>query len=444
MYLLYSLLLSVAFLLMLPLFLMRREKYAAGFRQRLGNYPEFKNDGRKVIWLHCVSVGEANAARPLANALVKDFPGHRLIVSTTTKTGQELARKIFAGKADAVFYFPFDWKFSVRRALNHFKPSAVLLMETEIWPRFISEAKQSGAKVAIVNGRLSERSFGRYGKVKGFVKRVLADVDLALMQGGDDANRLISLGLAAAKAKVTGNMKFDVADDPRDAEIAAELNARFRFDDGRPVIAAASTHDPEERWLLDAFCSILAGEAKIKPRLVVAPRHPERFGEVARLFREFRDEDACEFKRYRTARRSDAPSEADAEADIILLDSIGELRALFRLTSIAFVGGSLIPHGGQSVLEPAAAGNAIITGPHTFNFADVMRVFLANRAAIQIAEAHPVSIPDEIFLHLSDLLEEPDARAELARNARSVMKANRGATARSVLELSHLLEASRK
>lgn len=439
MYFIYSILLSTAFVLMLPLFLVRREKYAAGFKQRLGKYPEFEHDGREVIWLHCVSVGEANAARPLVDGLLSEFPGHRVVISTTTKTGQQLAEKIFAGKADAVFYFPFDWKFSVRRALNHFKPSAVLLMETEIWPRFINEAQLAGAKVAIVNGRLSERSFGRYRKVRGFLKRVLADVELALMQGGDDATRLISLGLAAAKAKVTGNMKFDVADDPRETEIATELNERFRFDDGRPVIAAASTHDPEERWLLDAFCSILAGDAKIKPRLVIAPRHPERFGDVARLLREFRNDEVCEFKRYRVARRSEAPSDADAEADIILLDSIGELRALYQLTTIAFVGGSLIPHGGQSVLEPAAAGNAIITGPHTFNFADVMRVFLVNNAVIQLPEHPKGAIPDDLFMQISDLLEEPEDRARLASNAQAVMEANRGATAETVELLRHFL-----
>ena len=432
MYFIYSILLSAAFVLMLPLFLLRREKYAAGFKQRLGAYPEFKQDGRKVIWLHCVSVGEANAARPLVDGLLTEFPDHRVIISTTTKTGQDLAHKIFAGKADTVFYFPFDWKFSVRKALNNYKPSAVLLMETEIWPRFIHEARLAGARVAVVNGRLSERSFGRYRNIRGFLKSVLADLDLALMQGGDDANRLISLGLAAAKAKVTGNMKFDVADDPREQEIAFELNARFRFDDGRPVIAAASTHEPEERWLLDAFCSVLAGDMKTKPRLVIAPRHPERFGDVARLLREFRNDEACEFKRYRTARRSDAPSDADAEADIILLDSIGELRALYRLTSIAFVGGSLIPHGGQSVLEPAAAGNAIITGPHTFNFADVMRVFLKNNAVIRLPEQTNEAIPDDLFMHISDLLDEPEERAELTRNARAVMEANRGATGKNV------------
>src|SRR6187399_2005412 len=164
MYFVYSFLLSLGFLLMTPLFLLRREKYASGFTQRLGNYPEFKHDGRRVIWLHCVSVGETNAARPLVDALQKEFPDNRLVISTTTKTGQELAQKIFEDKADAVVYFPFDFKFAVRRALHNFKPSLVLLMETEIWPRFIHEAHNSGAKIAIVNGRLSKKSFDRYSK----------------------------------------------------------------------------------------------------------------------------------------------------------------------------------------------------------------------------------------------------------------------------------------
>jgi 3-deoxy-D-manno-octulosonic-acid transferase len=168
---------------MSPLFLLLRQKYAAGFRQRLGNYPEFKHDGSKVIWLHCVSVGETNAARPLVDELKSNFPDHRIVISTTTLTGQTLAQDIFKDKADAVFYFPFDWKFSVRKALAHYKPSVVLLMETEIWPRFIREAKQSGAKIAIVNGRLSQTSFKRYSIFKSVIRNVLADVDIALMQG---------------------------------------------------------------------------------------------------------------------------------------------------------------------------------------------------------------------------------------------------------------------
>lgn len=432
MYLLYSILLTIAFILMSPLFLTRREKYAAGFAERLGKYPPFADDGRRVIWLHCVSVGEVNGARPLVDAIIRNFPSHRIIVSTTTRTGQELARRILAGRADAVFYFPFDWKFSVRRALHHFNPSVLLLMETEIWPRVIHEAKLAGVKVAIVNGRLSERSRQRYSRIRGFISRVLADIDLALMQGGSDANRLISLGLAAPKAHVTGNLKFDIPEDPLEEQAAAELNSRFELDGGRPVIIAASTHDPEERWLLEAFCSILEGEKRSKPRLIIAPRHPERFDVVARLLRGFWNDPACEYPRYRYVRRSDEPGEKDAAADIILLDSIGELRAIYRKSQVAFVGGSLIPHGGQSVIEPAAAGNAIITGPHTRNFDDAVKVFLGNDALIQLPELKQEGIPDELFLQISDLLEEPDRIRNLSRNARAVVAENRGATEKTI------------
>src|SRR6476646_5794766 len=163
---LYSLLYTFAILLMSPLFLLRRKKYASGFRERSGNYPHFKQDGRKVIWLHCVSVGETNAARPLVDELKRAFPSARLVISTTTKTGNDLAKHIFSDKVDAILYLPFDWKFSVRQALQNYNPSLLLLMETEIWPRLIVEAKSSGAKVAIVNGRLSQRSFERYSWAK--------------------------------------------------------------------------------------------------------------------------------------------------------------------------------------------------------------------------------------------------------------------------------------
>ncbi|MDI1241315.1 MAG: 3-deoxy-D-manno-octulosonic acid transferase [bacterium] len=437
MYLLYSFLLAIGFLIMLPAFLMRREKYASGFKERLGNYPEFKHDGRKVIWLHCVSVGETYAARPLVDELRETFPAHRLVVSTTTKTGQELAQNIFKDKADAVVYFPFDFKFAVRKALTRFKPSLVLLMETEIWPRFIREAKASGAKIAIVNGRLSERSASRYKQVGPFISRVLQDIDLALMQGSNDADRLISLGMPSAKTIVTGNLKFDVGTTEADTVTTETLRDRFGFDGKRPLIVAASTHDPEERWILEAFCSAASG-AKPAPRLVIAPRHPERFDAVAKLIAEFRTDPTNEWRPYSFVRRSTAETE-NTIADIVLLDTIGELRSIYPLAEIVFVGGSLIPHGGQSILEPAAAGAAIITGHHTQNFADAITTFHANRALIQLPELAPEKIVDELFDQLSDLLEDPTRRRELARNAQAVMKANRGATNQTTNELRKLI-----
>lgn len=438
--LVYSILLALGFAIMSPLFLLRREKYAAGFKQRLGNYPDFQHDGRKVIWLHCVSVGETNAARPLVDELIKTFPDHRLIISTTTKTGQELAQKIFKKQADTVIYFPFDFKFSVRRALEQFQPSIVLLMETEIWPRFIREAKLSGSKIAIVNGRLSERSVSRYKLVRSFISRVLSNIDLALMQGSNDANRLTSLGMPAARTIVTGNLKFDVGTTEADAATTQYLRQRFGLDGSRPLIVAASTHEPEERWVLDAFCSAANG-AKPEPRLLIAPRHPARFDSVAKLIEHFRHDTTNEWQPYSMARRSELESDDDRNADVIVLDSIGELRSVYPLADIVFVGGSLIPHGGQSVLEPAAAGTAIITGHHTHNFADAVSVFGANQAIVTLHELAPEKVVDELFDQLADLLEEPDRRAELGRNAAAVMKANRGATIKTTDELRKIISA---
>lgn len=438
--LLYSILLALGFAIMLPLFLLRRVKYAAGFKQRLGDYPDFTHDGGKVTWLHCVSVGETNAARPLVDDLIKEFPDHRLIISTTTKTGQELAQNIFKDKAEAVIYFPFDFKFAVRRALDRFKPSVVLLMETEIWPRFIREAKLSGAKIAIVNGRLSDRSVSRYKFIRSFISRVLQDIDLALMQGSNDANRLISLGMSAAKTTITGNLKFDVGTTEADAATTEYLRDRFGLDGSRPLIVAASTHEREERWMLEAFCSAASG-AKPEPRLMIAPRHLERFDAVKKIIDQFRSDPANEWRPYSFAPRSNADSEHDLRADVILLDSIGELRSAYPLADIVFVGGSLIPHGGQSVLEPAAAGNAIITGNYTHNFTDAVNIFTANQALIHLPELPPEKIVDELFDQISDLLEDPDRRRELGRNAAAVGSSNRGATRKTINELRRIIRA---
>ena len=426
MHFLYSLLYTLAFILMSPLFLLRREKYAAGFKQRLGNYPEFKKDDRRVIWLHCVSVGETNAARPLVDQILTAFPDHRLVFSTSTRTGQELAQNIFKDKADAVFYFPFDWKFTIRRALRHFQPSVVLMMETEIWPRFFREAHRSGAKLAIVNGRLSEKSFRRYSHVKIFVRTVLGFVDLALMQGEKDADRLISLGFDPTKAKITGNLKFDLAADEVEGKLTEEFRQRFGIDGERPLIVAASTHEPEERWILDAL------ETSGYPfRVLFAPRHPERFAAVANMLSE---------TQYSLARRSNYATESDKTADVILLDTIGELRAVFPLADVVFVGGSFIPHGGQSVLEPASAGKTIVVGPFTHNFEAVINGFLEQNALIQAKPPSPEhDEPWELYCALRIFFDDPAKRAEYGARAREVMETGRGATGKTVVELESLI-----
>jgi 3-deoxy-D-manno-octulosonic-acid transferase len=414
---------------MSPIFLLKREKYASGFWQRLGFLPEFEQNERKVVWLHCVSVGEANAARPLVDEIKKQFPEHRLIISTTTRTGQNHAKDIFKDKAETVFYFPFDFKSSVRRSLRKFKPEIILLMETELWFNFLREANKSGAKTVIVNGRLSERSFKRYSYIKKFIRRVLSYVDLALMQANADAKRFMSLGIHPGKVKVTGNIKFDQNFETSD--LTEVLRERFAISSDAPLIVAASTHAPEEKWILAAFKKLWKDSIENLPRLLIVPRHPERFNEVAEMIKE---------TGFDWVRRSENLSERDKTAEIILLDSIGELRAVYPLAEIVFVGGSLIPHGGQSILEPAIAGKTIVTGFYTMNFDAAVKEFLDKNALIQLPETNEKSIVEDLSKVFAELLKDTEKRTELSKNALEVMQKNRGATAKTIENLKYLLD----
>ncbi len=433
MFVIYSLLYTLAFVLMLPLFLLSaifRGKHAAGFSQRLGFLPKFKPDHRMVVWLHCVSVGETNAARPLVEELRATLPDHRLIISTTTRTGQKVARSIFADAAECVFYVPFDFRWTVRRALRRFEPSILLLMETEIWFNLIRETCKANGRVAIVNGRLSERSFGRYAKIGHFMKRILVYVDLALMQENADATRLMSLGMRASKVRVTGNLKFDHDLDEQENTLTGELRERFGFAPEAPLIIAASTHKPEEKWVTEAFKNVWKSSGDALPRLMVAPRHPERFDEVA---------DVVKATGFTWVRRSEAASSRDRTAEIILLDSIGELRAAYPLAEIVFVGGSLIPHGGQSIFEPAAAGKAIVTGPHTANFTAAVDEFMQKDALVQIKSVSERNAAEKLSAALNELLLNAERRQKLGSAAHEVMKHNRGAAHRTVEYLMPLI-----
>ncbi|MEQ1604964.1 MAG: 3-deoxy-D-manno-octulosonic acid transferase [Pyrinomonadaceae bacterium] len=434
MFFLYSILLTLASIVLLPQFVFDaifKGKYAAGFKQRLGFTPTLVSDGRKVVWLHCVSVGETNAARPLALKIKADFPDSRLIISTTTRTGQKLAKTAFADVAELVFYFPFDWKSTVRRSLKRLSPSVVLLMETELWFNFIRETNHFGATLAIVNGRLSERSFRRYNYIKNFMHRILAYLDLALMQENADATRLMKIGIRAIKVKVTGNLKFDHDLDDQETSLTSELRERFGTSPDAPLVIAASTHSPEEIYILEAFKQVWKTSTVKLPRLMIAPRHPERFAEVAALVAK---------TGFSWTRRSAPPSENDKAAEIILLDSIGELRSAYPLAEIVFVGGSLIPHGGQSIYEPAAAGKAIITGPHTANFTAAVGEFFEKDALIQLPKLADKEILPKLVDTFSDLLADEKRTAELGMNALTVMDHNRGAVNRTVEYLAPLLK----
>ena len=420
---------------MLPLFLLRREKYAAGFWQRFGHLPNFEQDGRPVLWLHCVSVGETQAARPLVKRLREEFPEYRLVVSTTTKTGQNLAREVFKDSADLVFYFPFDWRFTVKRALGKIKPAVVLLMETEIWFNFLRETYRSGARVALVNGRLSEKSFGRYSKISGLLWRIMRYFDLILAQGGGDARRFLQLGASTAKVKITGNIKFDQEFEETETTCTEFFRERFAVSKDASLIVAASTHAPEEKWILQAFKQVSEKALGKKPRLLIAPRHPERFDNVL---------DEIKAQGFKWTRRSAPVSDEDETAEVILLDSIGELRAVFPLAQIVFVGGSLIPHGGHSVLEPALAEKAIVTGFYTANFAAIVKEFLSNNAVVQLPELEEREIVPHLAEVFRELLEKDEGRKKIASNALAVLQKNRGAVEKTIENLTPLLQPKAK
>ena len=436
MYFLYSVLLSVGVTALLPRFMfdaVRHGKYAAGFRERLGELLSINVSGEPVIWLHCVSVGETQAARPLVRALLERFPTHRLVVSTTTLTGQRVAREAFGETAAAVFYFPFDWATTVRRSLRAIKPSLVLVMETELWPRFLRECRAQGVPVVIINGRISETSFRRYRIINRFIKRVVNDLTLAVMQTEADAARIIDLGLAPERVVVSGNIKFDVGEIEVDRSLSDELRERFKVDQSRPLIVAASTHAPEERVLLAAFQQLRATADNFYPRLLIAPRHPERFGEVASLL---------DGSGLRWARRTGLPCVADSNCEAILLDTVGELRAVYPLAEVVFVGGSVARIGGHNILEPASAAKCVVTGAHTANFTSITEAFLERDALVQLPPVAMTDAPVALARVLADLLNDGARRRRVGENAFRALQQNRGATARTVELLAPLITQS--
>jgi 3-deoxy-D-manno-octulosonic-acid transferase len=436
-YFVYSLLLTFGVIALMPRFLigaLRHRKYITGLRERLGRVPPVEAHGHPVVWLHCVSVGETEAARPLVRALRHRYPAHTLVVSTTTLTGQAFARQAFDGQVAAIFYFPIDWAWTVRRVLRAVNPAVVLIMETELWPRLFYECRRRRIPVALVNGRISEKSFRRYSRLGGFIRRVVNDLTLALMQSEADAERLRRLGLPQERIHVSGNLKFDSAEMTGTRELTADLRDRFGFDESTQVIVAASTHEPEEQIISAAFGALIASsEARI--RLVIAPRHPERFNDVASLLRE---------SGLTWTRRSDPTKGDDKECNVILLDSIGELRAVYPLANIVFVGGSIVKHGGHNMLEPATAGACVITGPHTDNFAAITKALLENRALVQLPELSHEQAAPHLASTFRSLLSNNKRRRELAENARAVCEQNRGATEHTMEMLAGILAAGKR
>jgi len=415
----YSLLLSLGLIVLIPHFLFQalaHGKYIAGLRQRLGSVPPV--NGKPVIWLHCVSVGETQAARPLAKRLKQQFPQHDLVVSTITLTGQTLARDVFRNQAASVFYFPFDWRWTVRRALTAVNPAVVLIMETELWPNFLRECKTRRIPVALVNGRISRQSYRRYRLIKSFFRRVLSSLSIAVMQSETDAARLEELGMPRERLFTAGNLKFDGELTSELTDKTEELRKRFDFDARVPLILAASTHAPEEQIILESIQKL-----KQPVRLMLAPRHPERFNEVAALLQK---------SGLSWTRRTNPPDPNDANATAILLDTIGELPATYALAQIVFVGGSIVDKGGHNVLEPAAAGATVVTGAHTHNFHAIVELMNEAGALVQLPALEDAAASDELAFVFEKLLASPAEREELGRRAKQLITANQGAADRTM------------
>jgi 3-deoxy-D-manno-octulosonic-acid transferase len=427
MYLLYSVLTLGVFVAVSPYFLyqaVRYKKYIGSLRQRLGFLPiTFNLDAEPSIWIHAVSVGEALTARALAADLKSRYPRLRLFLSTTTIAGQQVARRSLSN-IDAVFYFPFDWTFIVRRTLRLVRPRLFIMMETEIWPNLLRECRRQGIRTILINGRISSRSYPRYRLVRRFFRRVLADVDRCCMQSEESARRLIELGAEPSRVVVTGSLKFDSLELPSaGAHKPRERVLRFfRLSPNRTVVVGGSTLRGEESAMLRAFSLIKT--TMPGALLVLAPRHPERFGEVERLARD---------SGFVTTRRSELPIDAEPRADVVVLDTIGELAQLYQLATAVFVGGSLVDQGGHNILEPAIFGKPIVFGAHMQNFKEIADTFLGNDAAIQ------VRTDDELAAALRQLVTDPVRRARLGAAARALVEANRGAKAKTLDAIANLL-----
>ncbi len=428
MYALYSALLAFLLVLTLPYWLLqmlRHGKYRAGIRQRFGAVPPVLTGlGEKpVIWVHAVSVGEVVASSEIVKALQPNFPAHRVLISTTTSTGQKLAAQRFG--AENVFYFPLDFAFAVRPYLDALHPELVVVAETEFWPNFLRLAKRSGARIAVINCRISDRSFPGYKRLRLWLPRLLEktleNVDLFLAQTEEDRQRLLEIGAPESQVTVVGNLKSDVAPPPAPA-IVASLRESFSYSEAGPVLVCGSTLEGEEGSLLSAFRNILANHPKAV--MMLAPRHPERFAEVAEL---------VEKLGFRMWRRSLWSGES-LTGGVFLVDSIGELASLYSLATVAFVGGSLVPRGGHNILEPALHGVPIVTGNYYENFRGVVN-FFASRNAVRIVGVA------ELPLVFMELIENGGERTTLGRNARAAFESQRGATAKTIAALLHLMGA---
>ena len=440
MYLLYSLLFGSWVFFMAPYFLYRawkHQKYLPALKQRLGHLPDtLLSDGRRTIWIHSCSVGETLSVQPLAHALSQRFPEARFVFSTITKTGQAIAQERFAKYGDGnSFYFPIDLASIANKVLDTLQPSLFVTIDTEIWPNVLHETRKRGIPVVMVNGRISAESFTYYRWVQPLLGPVFQNYRLLLMKSREDAARIQRMGAAPSKVKVSGNIKYDrnlVEKDVTDAQTKALDTALALTSTDAPLIVAGSTHDDEETTLLEVLRRIRRTPGLETTRLLLVPRHPERFTPVAQL---------AERLGWHVKRRSD-PAPGDPSAEVLILDTLGELGTAYGFATVAFVGGTLIPHGGQSIMEPALYAKPIVAGPSMLNFPQIIDDFIERGGIAQISadetdkEAQKTQLT-ETFVRL---LLDADVRETMGRAAYSVFEGSQGATQFTVDHIAAIFE----
>jgi 3-deoxy-D-manno-octulosonic-acid transferase len=393
----------------------RQPGYREHIAERFGWYPT--TPARPVIWLHAVSVGETRAAEPLARALAARYPGHELLLTQMTPTGRETAQELFGDMATIV-YLPYDYPGAVARFLTRFRPRLGILMETEIWFNLVEGCARQGVPLLLANARMSEKSARGYDLVAPLTRRALSRLAAVSAQTREDAEHLKRLG--APGVEVTGNLKFDVVVAPRLLVLGAELKQRIGR---RPVLLAASTREGEEDLVLDALARIEV-EGLL---LLLVPRHPPRFGEVAALL---------DKRKLSYARRSDNRV-LPPDCRVLLGDSMGEMAAYYAACDLAFIGGSLLPYGGQNLIEACAVGRPLLFGPHMYNFAEASRLALAAGAALEVVDAAALAERAE------QLLADHAALARMSRAALAFSRAHQGATTRNLAICERLLPPTR-
>ncbi|GHE21268.1 lipid IV(A) 3-deoxy-D-manno-octulosonic acid transferase [Halomonas urumqiensis] len=394
-------------------------------RQRLGLIPPTP-PGARMIWLHCASVGEVQAARPLIQALLARYPAHRLTVTTMTATGAERVLALVDAQDDGNApvrlihrFVPLDFPGAARRFVERLDPVVAVFFETELWPNLLHACQRQGVPVMVANGRLSPRAYRGYRRVAALMREALGHVDWLAAKSAADAERFQALGMPASKIAVVGSLKFDITPDAWSIKVGESLLTCLR---GRPVWVAGSTHAGEDEQLL-------AAHARLRKHLpdallILVPRHPHRFEPVAAL---------CENASLAVARRSRAEWPG-ADTAVYLGDTMGELLSLYAAADLAFVGGSLVPIGGHNLLEPAAMGVPVLSGPEIANFVDVAEVLRNANALVEVSDA------EDLAETLERLFNDAQERARLAKAGRQVVEANRGALARTTDGLARLID----